>query len=193
MIVFRKPRWIISDLVKITTDKDAGKRSIAMVKDQLMQLYEYNCWANHRILAATGEVSRKLYSARADVSHGSLRGTLVHILAAEWVWRQRCQEGLSPASLLRESEFPNLMKLRSFWEGEEESMRAYLSNLKDEAFDQAVKYITTIGVPFENYLWQILFHLVNHGTQFRSEASVLLIQYGASPGDLDFIASARAG
>lgn len=164
-----------------------------MVKDQLMQLYEYNCWANHRILAAAGAISKRLYTARADVSHGSLRGTLVHVLAAEWVWRQRCQEGLSPASLLREAEFPNLMKLRSFWEGEEESMRAYLENLTDEALNQPVQYVTTIGVPFENYLWQILFHLVNHGTQFRSEAGVLLTQYGSSPGDLDFIAFARSG
>jgi uncharacterized damage-inducible protein DinB len=32
-----------------------------------------------------------------------------------------------------------------------------------------------------------LAHVVNHGTQSRSEAAVLLTEYGQSPGDLDLI------
>ncbi len=36
-------------------------------------------------------------------------------------------------------------------------------------------------------LWQLMLHLINHGTQHRSEAAALLTGYGQSPGDLDLI------
>ena len=39
------------------------------------------------------------------------------------------------------------------------------------------------GVP----MWQMLAHVVNHGTQHRSEAAVILTDAGRSPGDLDMI------
>jgi uncharacterized damage-inducible protein DinB len=70
-------------------------------------------------------------------------------------------------------------------------MRAYLTALTDEALGQTVKYKTTKGVPFENVLWHLLAHVVNHGTQFRSEAGVALTGYVQSPGDLDMLAFFR--
>ena len=36
-------------------------------------------------------------------------------------------------------------------------------------------------------LWQAMVQLVNHGTQHRSEAAVILTAAGASPGDLDIV------
>jgi uncharacterized damage-inducible protein DinB len=38
----------------------------------------------------------------------------------------------------------------------------------------------------ERVLWHLLFDAVNHGTQHRSEAGVLLTRYGQSPGDMEF-------
>jgi len=162
-----------------------------MNKDDILTLYDYNYWANARVLNAAARVTPEQFSAPANLSHGSLRGALVHTLAAEVVWRLRCQEEVSPAALPSDGEFPTLDALRARWQDEERAMRAYLTALTDEALGQAVKYKTTQGVPFENVLWHLLAHVVNHGTQFRSEAGVALTGYGQSPGDLDMLAFFR--
>ncbi len=71
-------------------------------------------------------------------------------------------------------------------------MRSYLKGLADADLDRVVSHRSTEGVAYSAVLWKILAHVVNHGTQHRSEAAVRLTELGASPGDLDFIALARS-
>ncbi|HSF05044.1 MAG TPA: DinB family protein [Methylomirabilota bacterium] len=164
-----------------------------MNRDDIGMLYDYNYWANARVLKAAARVNLERLGAPAGLSHGSLRGTLVHTLGTEIVWRMRCQEGLSPSALPAESEFPTLDMIQGRWAQEERLMRGYLASLSEGALNAKVQYKTTRGVPFENVVWHLLLHVVNHGTQFRGEAAVALTGYDQSPGDLDMLAFLREG
>jgi uncharacterized damage-inducible protein DinB len=160
-------------------------------RDDVLTLFEYNYWANRRVLGAASAATPKEFAAPARLSHGSLRGALVHTLGAEVVWRLRCQQGISPRAMLSEDELPTLDLLRRRWKDEEHAMRTYLASLTDDLLLQPLKYTTTQGVPFVTILWHALAHVVNHGTQFRGEAAVALTEYGHSPGNLDLIAFLR--
>jgi uncharacterized damage-inducible protein DinB len=158
---------------------------------EILDLYHYNYWANGRIIQAAAALSEGRFTAPAGVSFGSLHGTLVHIYGAEWLWRVRCQEGSSPSAMPTQESLPSLKALGERWLEEEHAMLAFLMGLQDEDLQRMVSYTNTRGVRYQNPLWQPLVHVVNHGTQFRSEAAVMLTQAGHSPGDLDFIAFLR--
>ncbi len=163
-----------------------------MDRFDVLTLFDYNYWANARVLDACAQVTPEQFVTPARLSHSSLRGTLAHILGTEIVWRMRCQQGLSPAAVPGEREFPSLEALVERWNEEEKAMRAFLESLDAEKLEQPVRYQTTKGVPYENILWTLLVHIVNHGTQFRGEAGVALTEYGHSPGDLDLIRFLRS-
>lgn len=152
---------------------------------------DYNYWANHQVLDAARRITAAQLVAPAPVSHGSVLGALAHVLSAEVIWRLRCQEGASPAALLAARDFGSLDDLRTRWQAEEDAMRAYVAGLNTAGLNANISYTNTRGASYTTPLWQILLHVVNHGTQFRSEAAVILSLYGQSPGDLDFIAYLR--
>lgn len=162
-----------------------------MNKQELLTLFDYNYWANERILRAVAQVSPADFVAPRSFSHGGLRGTLVHTLSAEWAWRTRCQEQVYPTALLAEADFPTFADLQTRWQQEETAMRGYIGNLSDEQINSPIFYKSLNGAPYEQLLWQLLVHVVNHGTQHRSEAAALLTELGHSPGDIDLIVYVR--
>lgn len=151
----------------------------------LLTLYEYNYWANERILAAAAKISPEQWSAPSKFPFGSLHGTLLHTLDTEFGWRMRCQYNQSTPDLSA-AEFPTLDAIKRRWDEEETAMRAYLAGMRDDELDGMVRYSTDSGEKRERVLWHCLQHVANHGTQHRSEAAALLSDYGSSPGDLDF-------
>lgn len=150
-------------------------------------LFAYNTWATRKILSQLAQLTQEQYTAPASVPFGSLRGTLVHTMSAQWMWRSRFQEHISPTGHLAETDYPDVEALLALWQKERDLLDAYLETLSDAVLLQNIDYLNTKGVPFSLPLHHILTHMVNHGTQHRSEAAILLTEYGYSPGDLDYI------
>jgi uncharacterized damage-inducible protein DinB len=157
----------------------------------LATLFQYNEWANQRILRAAARLTPAQFLAATSLSWGSVRDVLVHVLSAEWIWRMRVQHGAAPSQLLQPAEFPTYEALVARWREEQEQWSAYVGGLLDGEVNRPLLYRNTKGEPFEAVLWQILAHVVNHGTQHRAEVAHVLTSYGFSPGDIDLIVFVR--
>lgn len=158
---------------------------------ELRTLFDYNYWASARIQRVAVKVTAEQFTAHNRSSYGSLRGTLVHIMRAEMIWRKRLQGNQQPTDLPVEDSFPTPEALYKAWADEEKQMRAYLLGLIDADVQKVVSYQsskpTDKGIAYKNTVGEILTHVVNHGTQHRAEAAAMLTDFNHSPGDIDLI------
>jgi uncharacterized damage-inducible protein DinB len=148
-------------------------------------IYDYNYWANGKILEAASKVTEEQFVAPSEFPMGPLRRTMLHVVDAEYGWRgffeaKKFNEDLNP------EDFLTFELLERKFREEEKSMRACLDRLTDEDVNNHIQYVNDEGTLRDRVLWHCLLHVVNHGTQHRSEAAALLTRYNASPGDLDF-------
>ena len=162
-----------------------------MKTENIQLLYNYNYWASAKILMAATNLNQEQFLGPVAFPNGNLRGTLIHVVGAEWIWRVRCDEGISPAGLLDPEDYPDFISVLERFQEEEGKMRAYLSRLTNETLNNPVAYQDTAGRKHSQILWNILAHVVMHGMQHRAEAAAILTEFGHSPGDIDLIVYLR--
>jgi uncharacterized damage-inducible protein DinB len=151
--------------------------------DDIRDLFAFDRWATKRILAVLDWIDETTWSATQVVDERGLGGILVHHLGATQRWRHGLlEDGLGARP--EEEPLPTPAGLISAWDAEWPAIDGWLAGIDDAwlaRVDEGVRY------------WQMLAHVVNHGTQHRSEAAAILTQAGHSPGDLDMIDFAEEG
>jgi uncharacterized damage-inducible protein DinB len=167
-----------------------------MQTEEIRLMFGYHYWADRRILDACQELTQEQYALDPDLGtgRGGLRDTLTHFVDTDRLWRLVCQ-GYHDTFLSYQDEettqlalcqLPTLAALEKRWLEGKDAMMVYLAVLTDEKLNSVLRYTIPGGIVRERPLWQCLVHVVNHGTQHRSEAAVLLTSYGHSSGDLDY-------
>jgi uncharacterized damage-inducible protein DinB len=156
-------------------------------KEGAGRLIEYTVWANHRVMRAAATLSVDDFKRDLGSSFGGVRGTLCHVMGAEWIWLERWK-GLSPTRMPDEAEFADVLALRERWRAVEEHREAWFRSLGEDAPGQVISYRTTGGTEFENPLWQLVQHVANHSSYHRGQVTTLLRQLGAKAVATDMVA-----
>lgn len=152
-----------------------------------MQLqYEYNAWANHRVLDACAALSAEEFTRDLRSSFPSMRDTLAHIYGAEWIWLERWH-GRTPTALPTPADFADLAALRGRWSALESELDAFVSSLTQEKLNAELETRTIDGTRYEQPLWQMMQHVVNHGSYHRGQVVTFLRQLGHKTVSTDLI------
>jgi uncharacterized damage-inducible protein DinB len=148
----------------------------------LETLVDFNFWARDRLLDAAAKLAAEEYRRDLGSSFKSIRDTCVHIYSAEWVWYSRW-EGRSPTQPLAFDDYPDVATLRAAWIDHEAKTRALVSatGIGEAGVTRVIEYRLMNGQPGKSAFWQMLQHVVNHGTYHRGQVTTMMRQIGAAP------------
>jgi uncharacterized damage-inducible protein DinB len=130
------------------------------------------------------QLSPEQFTQDASYSHGSVRDQIVHLMSVDEIWFSELQ-GVAPSEPLPPADFDDREIIRAHWDSVEQSMRDYLAELRDDMlFDKPIED------PEEDkdlIMWQVLLHVVNHGTDHRAQLLRLLNDLGVKTVSQDYI------
>jgi uncharacterized damage-inducible protein DinB len=147
--------------------------------------YEYHFSENRKIWDSyVTPLTPEKFTQPADYSYGSVRDQIVHLMSVDELWF--CElRGVDPSEPFPPANSDDREAIRAHWDSVEHSMRDYLAGLRDDGlFDKPVKE------PEEDkdlVVWQVLLHVVNHGTDHRAQLLRLLNDLGVKTSSQDYI------
>jgi uncharacterized damage-inducible protein DinB len=144
------------------------------MKKYFLKLYQYNAWANKRVIRALTTQS---------VTHAKILSLMGHIVAAQFLWLHRIK-GLPPAPVKLWGDYT----LEQVTQMAEEAGTLWLEFVENnDNFDRELTYTNYVGDPYVNNVEAIMMHLVNHCSYHRAQIAMLLRQNGFEPINTDFI------
>ena len=163
-----------------------------MTKDDIQLLYEYDRWANNRVLQAVSTLSAEEFTRDLGGSFRSVRDTLVHIVGVERGWLT-CWKEPSPSStfvkdywtrhnaLFNPNAFPDLAAVQLKWAEIEREQVEFVNRVTNESSGRMLPvYAKQIS------LAHLMQHLANHSTYHRGQVSLMMRQLAAGPVATDF-------
>jgi len=149
-------------------------------------LYDYNAWANQKMLDSLKPVTTDEFTRTMAGSFASMRDTLVHILGAECIWLARFKEQPSP-SLFDSAIFPDVAALGERWLQVEAETNDYIRTLTESDLTKVLHYTNIKGHSYSLPRWQALHHGANHSTYHRGQVVTLLRQLGHPARETDML------
>lgn len=144
------------------------------MKKYFLRLYQYNVWANNRVL---GTIRRQ------NVTDEKILSLMGHVVAAQFLWFHRIN-GLPPANVKLWGEY-SLDQVTSMADEIGKKWVEFVQS--NDNFDRQLTYTNYVNEPYTNNVENIMIHLVNHSSYHRAQVAMLLRQKGYEPINTDFI------
>jgi uncharacterized damage-inducible protein DinB len=150
-----------------------------MESDLIKTFIEYHIVMTNRVWDSIEQITHEQFLADDTYSRGSIRNLMVHLASTDRRWLA----GLTNADdvgHLKPEDFPTRFEARQIYEEVAKDLSEYISSVTNHDLNQNLNNIS-------NPRWQILFHMINHGTDHRATVLQRLTEFGAPTFDQDFI------
>lgn len=142
------------------------------MKEKLIDLFEYTYHSNKEMIKAISENISKIDEKTISLIN--------HTLNAQQIWNSRVSGEksfevwqINPLAYLEDINHQNFLKS--------------IDIIQNFDLDQKIEYQNSRGTKFENSIFEMLFHVINHSTYHRGQINSLLKQNDIEPLLTDYI------
>ncbi|MGG1922373.1 DinB family protein [Chryseobacterium sp. NRRL B-14798] len=142
------------------------------MKEKLIDLFEYTHHFNAEMI--------KVISENRELINDKTVSLINHTFNAQQIWNAR---------ILGEETF-EVWQINPFESLEEINHKNFLKSIdiiSNLDLDKRIEYQNSRGTKFENTIFEMLFHAINHSTYHRGQINSLLKQKGITPVLTDYI------
>jgi uncharacterized damage-inducible protein DinB len=147
-----------------------------MNKTYLLELADYNIWANDRLTDWLSQISQEQFEQHLVGSFKNIHETTLHIVAAEQIWHQRLENKVS--EWLGFTFQGDRTAMLATWKRTSHDLKQYILDSSDEKLLEKFDFTTRDGTPFYMERYKALAHVFNHSTFHRGQLITLMRQVG---------------
>lgn len=152
-----------------------------LISPELARIHiDYTAWASARLVDAASQLTPEELTHDFGTADKSVLGTLVHCFAADRVWMVRVA-GDPPAKFMDPEKDMFFSVLQNDWPALMQKWQEWAAQLTADAIGSKITWKDLKGNSLEMPAWQIVLHLVNHGTHHRGQVSGFLRALGKVP------------
>jgi len=145
------------------------------MKEQLLQLFQYDYWANSLILDTLIE---------HEVTNEKSTFLISHLVNAEQIWWDRIQNRIPRVTVQDVHELAVSQRMLT---QVNRDILTWLEYARDNMLEEHVSYRNSKGHTFENAIQDILTHVINHSTHHRAQIALKLREMDIDPPGTDYI------
>lgn len=160
--------------------------------DDFASLFDYNHWANLRLVDACLGLTAEQYAAEPVPGWSSIRATLVHLAVATDAWLHALAGGSGTSPILSEADLPAVADVARLLDSAHTRFQDLSPRLSAEWLSTPLTLTRgsrSVTVP----PWVVLRHVVNHATYHRGQIAAKLgrLEVAVPPTDLIYWAFER--
>lgn len=161
-----------------------------MTIEALRTLYTYHLALHDQLWQGIEQLTDEQFVAEVPYSIGSVRNHLVHLMSVDQRWVARVQGAALPDRLAYD-DYPTRAAVRATWDPIMAHIKQYVMHaLAEVDLARSIRYTVRRPqgtVEHASTVWEILVHVVNHGTDHRAQLLRVLHDFGASTFEQDMM------